>query len=215
MMWYVHFASCFLTVIYNVFIHNNAFWSNSNVFSLIICKVHTKRENSGRWKSGPEKATSGYLFCTTPNRLKLHGDFLCNIWRILDQITTRGGPPGGHYPPGRAREPRRALVGCALLGPPPVPLFWYLSHFDIQKIRRGLSGRSAAISRQNLGRSTFALRRSDSAGGTSLPEGEIIIIIITNNSPILGRAIFINIFNNTNSSQTLVHLLRSIFVPEL
>ena len=77
--WYVHFASCFITIIYNVFIHNNAFWSNSNVFSLIICKVYTKRENSGNWKSGPGKATSGYLFCTTPNKLKLHGDFLWNF----------------------------------------------------------------------------------------------------------------------------------------
>ena len=37
--------------------------------------------------------------------------------------------------------------------------------------------------------------------GTSLPEGEIIIIIITNNSPILGRAISINIFTSTISSQ--------------
>jgi hypothetical protein len=58
--------------------HNNAFWSNSNAFSLIICKVYTKRENSGSWKSGPEKAMSGYLFCTTPNELKLHEDFLWN-----------------------------------------------------------------------------------------------------------------------------------------
>ena len=48
-------------------------------------------------------------------------------------------------------------------------------------------GRSATGSRRNLGRRTFALWRSDSAGGTSLPEGEIIVIIITNNSPILGR----------------------------
>ena len=32
---------------------------------------------------------------------------------------------------------------------------------------------------------------------------------------ILGKAISINIFNNTISSQTLVHLLCSIFVPEL
>ena len=43
--------------------------------SLIICKVHTKRGNSDSWKSGPEKAMSGHLFCTTPNELKLHGDF--------------------------------------------------------------------------------------------------------------------------------------------
>ena len=45
-------------------------------------------------------------------------------------------------------------------------------------------------------------------------EGEIIVIIITNNSPILGRAISINIFNSTISSQTLVLILCSIFVLE-
>ena len=54
-----------------------------------------------------------------------------------------------------------------------------------RKTRRGLSGRSAAVSRRKLGRSTFALPGSDSAGGTFLPEGEIVIIIITNNSPII------------------------------
>ena len=73
---YVHFASCLATVIYNVFMHNNAFWSNSNAFSLII---YTKRENTGSWNSGPEKATSGHLFCTTPNELRPHRDFLWNI----------------------------------------------------------------------------------------------------------------------------------------
>ena len=195
--------------------HNNAFWSNSNDFSLIICKVHTKRENSGSWKFGPGKATPGHQFCTTPNKLKWHWEFLWNIWRILEQICTRGGPPGGHNPPGHARELRRALVGCAHPGPPPVPIFCYISHFDLEKIRRGLSGRSAAVSRRNLGRSTFALLWSDSAVGTSLPEGEIINLIITNHTPILGRAISINVFNNTISSQTLVHLLRSILLPEL
>ena len=87
--------------------------------------------------------------------------------------------------------------------------------FDLEKIRRGFSGWSAAVSRRKLGRSTIALRWSDSAEETSLPEGEIIVIIITNNSPILGRAISINIFNSTVSSQTLVHLLCSILLPEL
>jgi len=119
--------------------------------------------------------------------------------------TTHLGVPG----------PRRAMVGCGLLGPPPLPIFWYISHFDLGKIRERLSGWSSTISRQNLGRRTFALRRSDSAEGTSLPEGEIIVIIITNNSPILGRANSNNIFNSTISSQTLVHLLCSILLPEL
>jgi hypothetical protein len=56
--------------------HNNAFGSNSNAFSLIICKVYTKRENIGSWNSGPEKAHHSYLFCTTPNKLKLHRELL-------------------------------------------------------------------------------------------------------------------------------------------
>ena len=48
----------------------------------------------------------------------------------------------------RARwPPRRALVGCAQPGSPPVPIFWYISHFDLEKIKGELSGRSAAISR--------------------------------------------------------------------
>ena len=104
-----------------------------------------------------------------------------------------------NYQRGRAMEPRRALVGCAHPGPPPVPIFWYIGHCDLEEIRRGLSGWSAAVSRRNLGRSTFALRRSDSAGGTSLPKGEIIVVVITNNSPILGRVIFINIFTAPTS----------------
>ena len=41
-----------------MFMHNNALWSNSDAFSLIICKVYTKRENAGSWNSGPEKAMS-------------------------------------------------------------------------------------------------------------------------------------------------------------
>ena len=124
------------------------------------------------------------------------------------------GPTRWHNPPRRAREPRRALVGCAHLGPPPVPIFCYISPFDL-KIRRQLSGWSVAVSRRNLGRSTFPLWWSNSVGGTSPPEGETIVIIIINNSPILGRAISINILNITISHQTLVHLLCSILLPEL
>ena len=140
--------------------------------------------------------------------------FLMEYMRNIGANKYQRAPPGGLNPPRRAREPRRALVGCAPLGPPPVPIFWYISHFDLEKIRRGLSGWRAAVSRQNLGRHTFALRWSDSARGTSLPEGEIIVIIITNNSPILGREISVNIFQSTISSQTLVHLLCSIFVSK-
>ena len=49
---------------------------------------------------------------------------------------------------------------------------------------------------------------------TSIQEGEIESIVITNNPLIFGRPISINVFNNIISSQTLVHLLCTIFVPE-
>ena len=56
-------------------------------------------------------------------------DYLRNIGANKHQR----GPPSGHNPPGRAREPRRALLGCAHPSPPPVPIFGYISHFDLEK----------------------------------------------------------------------------------
>ena len=40
------------------------------------------------------------------------------------QIISEGGAPGGHNPPGRARPPRRTLVGC---GPHVGPLTYLFS----------------------------------------------------------------------------------------
>ena len=55
--------------------------------------------------------------------------------------------------------------------------------------------------RQNLGGTNLGLRQSCSAGDTSLQEGEIINIVITN-APLIGRGpISINIFTSTISSQ--------------
>ena len=45
------------------------------------------------------------------------------------QIISEGGAPGGHNPPGRARTPRRALVGC---GPHVGPLTYLFSpHYHL------------------------------------------------------------------------------------
>ena len=101
----------------------------------------------------------------------------------------------GWAQPTRAHQEAQALPGGCC---PPRPtsgahLLVYKSFWP-RKRRGALSGWSTTDSRRNLGRSTFALQWSDSAGETSFPEGEIIVIIITKNSPILGMAIFINIF---------------------
>ena len=64
------------------------------------------------------------------------------------------------------------------------------------------------------GETNLGLWRSCSARDTSLREGEIIAIVITND-PLIGRgSISINIFTNTISSQTLVHLLYPILYPK-
>ena len=99
-------------------------------------------------------------------------------------------------------------------GGPPVPIFCYMKAFTLKKIISKLTGRNSAATRRNLGGTNLGLRRSCSAGETSLREGEIITIIITND-PLIGRgSISINIFTSTISSQTLVHLLYPILYPK-
>ena len=82
--------------------------------------------------------------------------------------------------------------------------------------RRKLPGRTAAVSRRNLGRTNLGLRQSCYTEETSLREGEIEAIVITND-PLIDRgsiSININIFTSTISSQTLVHLLYPISVSK-
>ena len=64
------------------------------------------------------------------------------------------------------------------------------------------------------GRTNLWLRRSCSAGDTSLQEGEIEAIAVTNDPLIEMGPISVNIFTRTMSSQTLVHLLHPIFVSK-
>ena len=122
-------------------------------------------------------------------------------------MNARGATPcsRGWGAPPRARPLPR--------GPPdgsPTSIFSYMKSFDEKKIRRNFSGRDSTATRRNLGGTNLGLWRSCSAGETSLREGEIIVIVITND-PLIGRgSISINIFTSTISSQTLVHLLYPI-----
>ena len=111
-------------------------------------------------------------------------------------------------PPGCAPLPRGPPVG------PPMPIFCYMKAFAMEKIISKLTGRNSAATRRNLGGTNLVLRRSCSAGETSLREGEIITIVITND-PLIGRgSISINIFTSTISSKSLVHLLYPILYPK-
>ena len=117
-----------------------------------------------------------------------------------ERIHQRGPTPwprgwGRALPPWARPLPRGPPVG------PPVPIFCYMKSFVREKIISKLSGRDSAATRRNLGGTNLGLRRSCSAGETSLREGEIIAIVITND-PLIGRgSISINIFTSTISSQ--------------
>ena len=125
-----------------------------------------------------------------------------------------GGPPGGPGDRGARPTPWVRALPHGPPGRPPIPIFCYIKSFVQEKIIKKLTGRNSAATRWNLGGTNLGLRRSCSAQETSLREGEIITIVITND-PLIGRgSISINIFTSTISSQTLVLLLCPIFVSK-
>ena len=112
--------------------------------------------------------------------------------------------PGGPHPVQETGG--RPPVGRGPLSPgppggPPASIFCYIITFTLEKIVGKLTGRNSAATRRNLGGINLGLWRSCFAGDTSLWEGEIITIVITND-PLIGRgSISINIFISTISSQ--------------
>ena len=127
--------------------------------------------------------------------------------------TSEGAPPGHEgggapYPLGRAPLPRGPPVGS------PVAIFCYMKSFVEKKTRSNLSGRNSATTRRNLGGSNLELRQSCFAGETSLPEGEIIAIVITN-APLIGRGQSPSTSSSAPSHlKILVHLLYPILVSK-
>src|SRR4051812_31875336 len=83
-----------------------------------------------------KKICQRYLFCTSPNELKFYGDLFWNKLKILERRSTIGGHPGAHTAQGRACPPRRALVGGGAPGQPPMPIFWYIGPFSLEKINK-------------------------------------------------------------------------------
>src|SRR3954471_8781459 len=83
-----------------------------------------------------------------------------------------------------------------------------------EKKRKNLSGRNSAATRRNLGGTNLGLRQSCSAGDTSLREGEIIAIVITN-APLIGRGQSPSTSSPAPSHlKTLVHLLYPTLVSK-
>jgi len=132
----------------------------------------------------------------------------------MEQKYTRGGLPVGAKPTGRAHPlgaPWWLGTTSQVPWPPSSAIRWVLTW---KKIRRYFWDEAPPPRGGNLTRGPFALRQRDSIRETSLREGEIEAIVITNASSFMGGPIFIHIFTSTISSQTLVHLLYSIFISK-
>ena len=127
-------------------------------------------------------------------------------------MKTRGPTPFSQWwgapPLGRAPLPREPPDGS------PMTIFSYMKSFDEKKIEGNLSGRDSAATRRNLGGTNLGLRQSCATGDTSLQEGEIIAIIITN-APLIGRGQSPSTSSSAPSHlKTLVHLLYPILVSK-
>ena len=137
---------------------------------------------------------------------------IINNEKSSPKMKTRGPTP---FPQGRGAPP----LGRASLphGPPAgslMTIFSYMKSFVEKTTRSNLSGRNSTATRRNLGGSNLELRQSCSARETSLPEGEIIAIVITN-APLIGRGQSPSTSSPAPSHlQTLVHLLYPVLASK-
>ena len=135
----------------------------------------------------------------TPRKLFLE------IMKNSEQKKYQRGPTPWPRGWGRALPPGTPPASCAP-GGPPVPIFCYMKSFVRRKIRSKLSGRDPAATRRNQSRAPAELfcRGHFPPGGGNHRHGH------HQRSSHRERAISINIFTSTISSQNLVHLLYPI-----
>ena len=115
-------------------------------------------------------------------------------------------------PSGREVAPAKQLRQSPRLVPPRFGLV--AAEFRPRKNHKQAYERNSAATRRNLGGTNLGLWQSCSAGETSLREGEIIAMVITN-APLIRRGQSPSTSSSAPSHlKTLVHLLYPIFVPK-
>ena len=157
-----------------------------------------KRGNAASWNSGWKRSKYWKPILHSSKNPETPRKSFLELIRSYEQRKYQRGPtpwPRG-CPPYWER-----LLSPGPLGGPPVPIFFYMKGFTLEKIKGKLTGRNSAATRRNLGGTNLGLRWRCSAGETSLWEGEIITIVITNDPLIGRRSISSNIFTSTISSQ--------------
>ena len=170
-----------------------------------------KRENASSWDSGWKRSKYWKPILHSSKNPETPWKLFLELIRIIERRKHQRGPTSwqggwGACPPILGAPP----VSWAPWWPSDAHLLLHEGFYPGKKIISMLTGRNSAATRRNLGGTNLGLRRSCSAKETSLWEGEIITIVITNDPLIRRGSISINIFTSTISSQTLVHLLYPI-----
>ena len=182
---------------------------NTYAYSLLFYKVYIRRENAGSWNSGLEKEQI----------LETYSAQLQKSWNSTKVIFGNNKK----YWAEEIAEGAHTLATRVGARPPASWAPWQASgaHLLLYEVFRSwkniiskLSGRDSTAMRRNLGGTNLGLRQSCSAGDTSLREGEIIAIVITN-APLIGRGQSPSTSSPAPSHlQTLVHLLYPILVSK-
>ena len=159
---------------------------NTYAYSLLFYKVYMKRENAGSWNSGLEKEQ---ILETYSAQLQKSWNFTEVISLIYKKYWVQEVPEGGHTLPTRVGARPTPLGAPPASWAPWWPSDAHLLLYEVfypGKNHKQAYGRNSAATRRNLGGINLGLWRSCSAGDTSLREGEIIAIVITN-APLIGR----------------------------
>ena len=121
------------------------------------------RENAGSWNSSLEKEQILQTYSAQLQKFETSRRVILELIKNIGQIKHQRGPPAIHKGGG---TPPCLVAPLAGLRCPSSATWW---SFLPEKIRRKLSGRNAAVSRRNLGRTNLGLQGSYSAG--KLPSG--------------------------------------------
>ena len=181
---------------------------NTYAYSLLFYKVYIRRENAGSWNSGLEKE----------QRLETYSAQLQKSWNSTEYLKTNKEKSSPKMK-ARGATPCSRGWGRPPLGAPPTSWApWWISDarlllyevFRWEKNKKPSSRRNSAAMRRNQSRAPAELF----CRGNFPPGGGNHCHRHHKRSSHRERAISINIFTSTISSQTLVHLFYPILVSK-
>ena len=187
---------------------------NTYAYSLLFYKVYIKRENASSWNSGLEKEQ---ILETYSAQLQKSWNSTEVIFGNNEKYWAEEIPEGAHTLATRVGASLTPWVRPLPRGPPggpPMPIFCYMESFDEKKNHKQAFGTRLRRHEVEPWRDQSRALAELFCRGNFPPGGGNHRHRHHPCSSHRERAISINIFTSTISSQTLVHLLYPIFVSK-